>query len=574
MAQAQYVDFFPPLGQLGGPGEPWILSVGVDPANLGAHRNKDMLLVAEPFDGSASVSLGLYGPIGEMIYPNGGSWGWTGGRTTIYVAATRGRSSRNDDVPAATYVPGKLQPFNYGTRLFEGVDPLARSRPGLGNVTLIDPDGELNGLVGRTWANAPITFKRGARGSYFSTWETVGRFRAARLIHDTDTKQIVLRDLGWQLGGPLHAETYAGTGGVEGDATVQGRFKPWALGYLFNIEPALINAASQIFQFSLSSAGAVSAARHGGAALTFHADYASYAALAAASIPSSKYGTCLALSLVRPNITLQFGIRLDVTGDADTTDGHASPLTRASIARRVATARGSNRLDDASEIDTTAINRMEAYHSAPVGWYFRDVVSKADALDRILAGVLGWWRVRPDGRLCLGWVEDPALIVSTVTIAYKAEGMSKPRNTETGPPRAGTLISWKTNYGPQPDRTNLAGSVSDADAAIYGQTARYASSLSPALASVYPTAANVTIEEAGFRDEADAVLEAARQQSIFSVERKRWAWDMEVDPFIDFIGLSLTVTETNALGLGDSAAFVCVGIDSQGVSAPTFEFFA
>lgn len=574
MSGATYVSFFPPFGVLGGPTLPWPLTIGADALDLGAHCNKDMLLIAEPFDNSTGVSLGLFGPFGELPYPSGGSWGWTGGRTTLYVACTTGRSTAADDTPAGIHVPGRLQPFNYGYQLFSGVDPLARSRAGTGVVTVIDPDHELNSLIGRLWDSAPITIKRGARGTNFSTWETVGRFRSAGLLNDIDTKQIRLRDLGWQLGGPLHAELYAGTGALEGDATIKGSFKPWGFGYCFNAEPVLLSASSQIFQFSLSSSAAVTAVRHGGAALTFDADYPTYAALAAAAIPSSKYGTCLAQSLVRPNVTLQFGIRIDFTGDADVVNGHPGPLTRASIARRIATSRGSNALADASEIDTTAFDRMESYHTAPVGWYFRDVISKADALDRVLAGVLGWWRVKPDGRLTVGWVEDPGAVTPSIVIPYGAEGMSNPRMIDTAPPRRATYIAYKTNYGPTPDRASLAGSVSDADAAIYGQTARYGSATTTPVATLYPSSVTVAIDEAGFRDEADASLEAQRQQNILGVERKRWAMEFDIDPFADVIGVGFGFTGANDLGLGDAATMICVGVDTPGASSSTFEFLA
>ena len=59
------------------------------------------------------------------------------------------------------------------------------------------------------------------------------------------------------------------------------------------------------------------------------ADYATYDDLAAATIPSGECATCLALSLVRPNLALQYDIRVDVIGDADVVNGHPGPLTRA-----------------------------------------------------------------------------------------------------------------------------------------------------------------------------------------------------------------------------------------------------
>ena len=570
MASIEYADFFPPLGQMGGPVQPWPLSSGVDPLNLAAHLGKDLLLIAEPADRSNRVALGPFGPLGDMLWPDGGEWGWNGRPTTLYIAATTGRSTDNDDTPAAAWVPGKLQPFNYGFSLFDGVDPTQRSRPGEGVVGLADPDDELQSLLDFVWDGAPIVLKRGARGTPFSTWETVGRFSSAGMLPDLDQKQIHLRDLAWQLGGPLHAEYYGGTGGLDGDASLRGAWKPWAFGYCFNVEPVLINAATQIFQASLTSIAAVTHLRHGGVVLPVDSDYPTYDALAAATVPSGKFSTCLARGLVRPNVALQYGIRVDIVGDNETAYGHPGPTTRAAIARRIATTRGVNRLDDNSDIDATSFNRVEARHSAPVGWHFADQISKADALDRVMAGILGWWRIRPDGRLAVGWVDTPTRGAG-LALTYGAEGMGKPRMTGWAPPRAGSYVSWQTNNAPQ-QRTELAPSVDETSAALYGQDGCWVASFSPSVAALYPRAGYARVE-GGFADEGDAKVECTRQQDLLCVERCRWQWELEVDPLADFVGLGCTINGVNRLRLGESKPLLIVGLNATGGSGVTVDFW-
>ena len=436
MAGVEYFDTFGPFGSLGSPGDPWVIGVGADPLALDAHLGQDLLLIAETLEPGALESLDgldLFGPFGSM---EDGDWAqWIAARRTLYVAATQGRSTANDDEPPAQYVPGRLLPFNFGARLFEGTDPLARPGANEGVIGMIDPDGGLNDLVGRVWDSASLILKRGPRGTPFKDWPIVGRYRSAGLVRDLDGKQIRLRDLGWLLDCSLHDETYAGTGGLEGTTDITGRIKPWALGHNFNIEPVLLSPADQIFQWSLSSSQALLAFRHGGFDINIDADYPDYASLAAATIPSGECASCIALSLVRPNLILQFGVRVDVIGDHDVVNGHPGPLTRASIARRIATHRGQNRLDDNAEIDLSSLNRMEAFHSAQAGWHFDDEITKAAALDRVMAGVLGWWRVRPDGRLTVGWVEAPELQPAAITITSPSDDVGKPRllATSTAP---------------------------------------------------------------------------------------------------------------------------------------------
>lgn len=571
MSSVSYFDTFPPFGSPGGPDDPWVIGVDADPLALGAHLGKDLLLIAEPLESGVegTMDMDLFPPFGSL--PD--SWSTAvAERRTLYIAATTGRSTANDDEPPAQYVPGKLMPFNFGARLFEGLNPSARSA-NEGVAALIDPDGGLDGLIGRVWDGTPITIKRGARGTPFSTWPVVGRFRSAGLVRDLDTKQIQLRTLGWLLEGSLHDETYAGTGGVAGTGVnIVGRKKPWALGYCFNIEPVLLSASDQIFQWSKTSSQELEELRHGGVIFPVNADYPTYAALAAATIPPGECATCLANSLVRPNVDLAFGIRVDVIGDADVVNGHPAPLTRAAIARRIVTSGGQNRIDDDSEIDNGAFNLMETYHSSPVGWYFDGDFTKAAALDRVLAGVLGYWRVRPDGRLTIGWLERPESMVATVTITGGKDDVGKPRLMATANPRRGTRISWRWNYAPQPDRSSLAGAVSGEDAAIYARPASYGQSLDAGIASTWPTAALVTVDFAGYRDEAPAVAEAARQQTVFSVVRRRWARDLQIDPFIDLLGSPVMVAD-DPLQAGGASTQLCVAIEATGSSVQTFEFF-
>lgn len=563
------LDIFGPYGWDTDAGEDFGAEVGIDPLALAGHLGQDMLLIAEPWavGSEGDEDLEFQAPFGDLD-----DWGWSTTRETIYIAAHYGRSTANDDEPPAAVVLGRLLPFDFGARLFEGVDPLQRGGANTGLIRFADPDGALDGkLLGRNWDSVPLTLKRGPPGTLYRDWPVVGRFRSAGLLMDWNEKQLRLRDLGWQLAGPLHSETYAGTGGLEGDARLAGDWKPWALGYCFNVPPVLLNEADQIFQWSLSSSQACSAVRHGGQPLTIDADYPDRAALAAAVIPSGDCATCLAESLVRPNLTLEFGIRVDVVGDADTVNGHGTPLTRASVIRRILTHRGDNKLDEASEIDASSFQRMEAYHSAPVGWWFGSPITKADALGRALDGVLGWSRVRPDGRLAVGWVEAPELMTAAVTLDFGSHGMGLPRRTDTTPPRRGTKIGYRFNHGPQ-DRGELAGGVSDEDAAIYAKEARFSQAMRPAIGTLYPTSQIVTVADSGFRDEADSALEAEREQSIFDVERNRWAIDFQIDPFTDLIGSGAGLRGAPEV-VGEGRAMLCVGINAAGSSVNSFEFF-
>jgi hypothetical protein len=457
MAAIEYRNGSPPLGQLGNPLEPWPLSARPTLVALSAHINKAYLLVAEPMDETRGVYLGIFGPLGGLPFPEGANWGWRGRRVTLYPAATHGCSSGPDDVPPAQYVPSGLSPpDNFGVQLFSGVNPQSRgSAGGEGFLEILDPSGGLDYLLEYIWDGAPLTIKRGAPDTPFSTWETVARYTVANLRGDLDIKTFTLRDLAWLLGNPIHAEYYAGTGGLDGDASLKGRWKPYAVGYCGDVEPVMLNASRQIVQVSCSPIAAVLAVKHGGVPLDFHADYPTYGALVAAddagAIPSGTYATCLASALVLPNVELLYGIRLDVIGDSETAYGHATPVTRAAIARRLATARGTGRLDDSSQIDVNSFTHVESRHAALVGFFWSAEITKADALTEVMSGILGWWRVRPSGDLSIGYVDDPAW-GSALDLEFQAEGMGVPRITDESVPRAGTLVGVAAQLWPSVSR--------------------------------------------------------------------------------------------------------------------------
>jgi len=205
-------------------------------------------------------------------------------------------------------------------RLFDG-DFSSDVEPGSASLTL-ELDKILDSNVRRyLWAGAEVIFYKGNAGDAWpwtqslvgkmTGWEAKGN--QLKLTASVDTE-------------PFEAEVltlaYAGTGGAEGDANLKAKVKPWLFGRALNVEPVLINAVDNVYQFS--AYGPIQAVttlfERGSAFLPSVGDYASYAALVAATIPNGKYGTCLASGLVRLGAPA-YGV---ITGDVD---GHVESGT-------------------------------------------------------------------------------------------------------------------------------------------------------------------------------------------------------------------------------------------------------
>lgn len=481
------------------------------------------------------------------------------GLTPIYVAASFGRSTTPTDTPANTYVPGKLAAApNFGVQLFDGIEPGNGGGGSLGVITIVDPNGELDGLISRTWDGGLLEILRGPVLAEFSTYSVVAKLSGAGIIYDQRKKQIRCRDLGWQLEqSNVHDEAYGGSGGEDGDPAMAGQWKPYAAGAVFNVAPPLITAATLIYQLSCTAINGVSAVRDGGVALTFSANYSDYATLAAATVPSSNYATCLALGLIRLGSAAVYAITCDFTGDSETISGQTYPSTRAQVARRIAIGRGAITLTDA-QIDSTSLANLESDQPSAVGFYWPDRISKAQALTEVMIGCLGYWLVGLDGKLKFGQLEAP---IGTAAIAFNYPedfGAREPEMPIYQVPRRATYVGYRRNYAQQ-GPSQLAGVVSQADAVIYAQRTRYGLEYDYSVTVFFPTSQPVYVD-GGFLNEVDATAEALRQQNLMNVRHERWRITIYMPPFTDVLGKIIQINNFPRFGWAASRKFLCVGV--------------
>ena len=548
---------------------------GVDSANLGAHEGQAMLLVATPFVSTATVETPGPMPFGTIDDILANNFHVPGALTTIYPAATHGDSSSPSDTPANTYIPSKFTgEIQYQQALFGGANPLAKGSASFGELVLLDPDGELDTLLDYGWDGISMELRRGAPGAAFSTYTTIAYFTSASgLVGDLFEKRIRLRNLGWILeAAELHGNRYLGTGGIEGSSTLTGRLKPYTAGYVFNITPVLINTTSLVFQASYTSIRSVQEVRDGGAALSFAANYSTYDALVAATVSAGQYATCLAYGLIRVGSAPVYGITMDLCGDNDTYNSVTGPTTRGAIVRRIATGIGSLRLLDSTQVDYTSFVQFESKQPAEVGFYWdgSNAITKAAALDEIMAGCVGFWFVRPNGQLSIGQVEDPASYSPTLTLGYPSTSndgesrLGEPVILDVIPPRRATYIGYKRNYTQQ-GQSDLAGTVTQANALIYSQETRYSGQGSLWLANSYQTAPAVFVQ-GNYRNESDASAEAQRQQTLFSVMRRRYSIPIVMDPLADVVAQKAQINYFNRMGWGSSKNLLVCGIQTAGSS--------
>jgi hypothetical protein len=167
-------------------------------------------------------------------------------------------------------------------------------------------------------------------------------------------------------------ELYAGTGGIEGSASLEGTPKPLAIGAPRYASAVTLDDTVSILQ--LSAYGQIAAVDHALEKLVrFGAsvgDFANYAALEAATVPAGRWATSLSQGLVRHGAPPEGKLCYLLRGDMAGADGWVR--LPGEIVRRLALmAGGAGKIDDAS------LDAFDAAAAAlPAGGTMSDMVSE------------------------------------------------------------------------------------------------------------------------------------------------------------------------------------------------------
>lgn len=415
-------------------------------------------------------------------------------------------------LPNTAYPPRLAEPPTLERTMPIYPDASRRMAVSAGEVRLLNGDGRLDALAG-DWSvgGRVVVLRRGPQRRPLhapaSEFIQVATLRAASAAAGTSRLAIALRPAAADLDVPV-CVAYAGTGGAEGPAALLGKFKPRLYGLKRNVEPLLVDPGLLLYQFHDGPAQAVLAVRDQGVALTGAGDLSSYAALAAASVSSGTYKTCLALGLLRVGAT-PASLTLDAQGDNDSGTGGYNTGSPASIAQKLLQGPGGV---------ATASGNAFAWPIGEAGlWLTGGTV--AQAMEALASGIFGWWGTDNAGRYLggqLGAPEDepPAVAIEPWMLAAPPE--------EVGSLRAPW---WRARVGYQAlGRTQsddqLAGSVSATDRAYWSTAWRLATEYDSAISAAYPLAEDGPELVSAFDDQADAQSLASRVQALFGRPRR------------------------------------------------------
>lgn len=170
--------------------------------------------------------------------------------------STHGKVTGPAETPANTVYDARLkEPGDIRRSIYEGGDGPAPVRVSLGDITLLNLDGALDGLADYAFDGRSVTVRRGpVGGAYPSDYPTV----YVGTMDDVEvTRQAVrvrLRENTFGLDVPLQETKYDGDNtdgdGLEGTEELEGKPKPIVLGRVQQIAPVPVNTAKLIYQVS------------------------------------------------------------------------------------------------------------------------------------------------------------------------------------------------------------------------------------------------------------------------------------------------------------------------------------
>jgi hypothetical protein len=133
-----------------------------------------------------------------------------------------------------------------------GFGGLGERRTGSIEIQLIDK--EFDPLVNQTWDKRTIEAKADVTTNHIGDYPVILRGSTQRASHNQDTTTIDLTDDTNLFDKNIQTNTYLGTGTLanpyEGDLDLRGNLKPYALGFIRDGTPVLINSALNLYQIN------------------------------------------------------------------------------------------------------------------------------------------------------------------------------------------------------------------------------------------------------------------------------------------------------------------------------------
>lgn len=482
---------------------------------------------------SWSDNVDTMGPTGE----SGGNWDYVGGK----VSATTADDAANRVAAAEIESVGTISG---------------------GSITVTPTDSPPTTVsMVRGFALRGLTSQGGQeRVQALSDFALVYTATAGPWSLEKSVMRLSINDLGSKLQERIQTLTYAGTGSENGTSDIAGRSRPLCFGHCLNVSAQLVDPTELIFQVHSGTIEAIDAVYDQGASVPFTGspssgqDYATYAALEAASVPNGVFSTCLAEGYFKLGETPVGTVTADVRGDNAPVGSPSNYVnTHAGVIKRVLTGYSQLTLSD---LGTDSFDTLDTDQPAEIGLFLPagDDSTIAAVIERI-AQSCGAFAGDRSGSFRVQRLEAPATTQhwsfndrTIISIEREIPGY--------GIPWKSWGIGYQRNWTVQ--GSDIAVGVTQARRQFLQSEFRFAFDTSATIALAHQTSVGV-LRDTLFHDSADASAEATRLLSFYSLGRTLYRVVVKTALFSVHIGQTVHLTY-NRWDLSSGKRFVVVGV--------------
>jgi hypothetical protein len=494
--------------------------------------------------------------------------------TAIRVATQEFATRDTDSLPNTSFYGDLEKPLRHHRSIIDG-SRIGGMSSGYGEIVINNAGGAYDAYA-NTLDGAHVIVRMGQSGASFDSFVTLydGLVDGAATISEEEMILHVFDD-NKRLEIPAQPNVYGGTGGIDGDANVKGKRKPISLGVPINVSAPLIDATNLVYQYhdgnGYTGAGSlVYEVRDRGVSLTANStpDYASYAALVAATITPGRYAGCAALGIIRlgakpdglVTVTAQGAVSNGLVAGGGVAGTQFNDTAR--CVHYLLTISTANIV-----VDVGSVISVTAAQAAIISYWIGpdDQKTLRQAIDDLMNGILGWAGFRRDRTFDMGLVALP-------TSSYAAEYTSMdfyslrqlPLPSGMSPPPYRIRAAYGRNWTQQSDidATILVG-FATALKDPYSIATSTNSVLSAAIQAAHPQAQDIDVWPTYFQLSADAVAFCNAVLTLFGGDTRILCETvLPADAYALNLGSSILVTD-DRYGLSGGKAGAIMSIDDD-----------
>ena len=480
--------------------------------------------------------------------------GYPGTIVPFYLSDRRYATKGTDTaLPHRQFLPRVDLPLQWERTIPVAPEGGTRQAVSYGETVLANGDGHFDEMVEKYAIDGRrVVVRMGTRSFAYADFETLFDGTAAgwRLAEDS-TVRIELRDAAFRLEVPLQRNLYKGTGALEGTLELAGKPKPLAFGDLrsANVPGVLVDPVRLICQWHDGPMSEFTRVYDRGLELTHAGDVADLLVApppAAGTFVSQRSIGCIRLGSIPAGL-----VTADLIGD----NAGGVALSAPDIAIRLLIGRA---LLSPAEIDGASFAELEMLQPANVGYWFPpEPLLVSQALDRVFAGINGWW-----GCSRLGGIQCGRLDVAAPAADAEFNEVNILSLERLEPPESVNPPNWRRRVGYQPNyavqTTDLAGAVTAERRQFLAQAFRVVSASREQVRSDYLRATDPDPLPNAFAFREDAEAEVRRLLDLWGARRGLYRLATKLRAYRLAVGRTVRVTYPR-LGLDAGKLGVIVG---------------